>query len=93
MCQTFMNKALVKYNQIIGDGKHGDAFYGSTNTLQQDIVVMLTKANATKVRQKLLQKKLPCDDTDDDASPKPQDLPHLQNGLSPLLLKAPWSTK
>ena len=50
VCQIFTNKALVKYKRIIGDGEHGDAFHGSTKTLQQDIVVMLSKATATKVK-------------------------------------------
>ena len=53
VCQTFKNKALVKYNQIIGDSEHGDAFNGSTNTLQHENLVMLAKANATKVKQKV----------------------------------------
>ena len=68
VCQTFMNKALVKYNRIIGDGEYGDVFHGSTNTLQQDIVVMLANANATKVNKRVLQKKLSCNDADDGAS-------------------------
>ena len=75
MSQTFMNKALVKYNRIIDDGEYGDAFYSSTNNLQQDIVVMLAKANAAKVKQIVLQKKPPRDDANDDVSTKLQDLP------------------
>ena len=39
VCQVFMNKALVKYNCILG--KNSNMFPGSTNNIQEDIVPML----------------------------------------------------
>ena len=45
-----MNKALVKYNRIIDDGEHGDAFHGSTSTIQHDIVTMLVKTFSAEVK-------------------------------------------
>ena len=75
MCQRLINKALVIYNRIISDVEHRDVFHSSINTLQQDIVVILAKAKATKVKQKVLLKKPPCNYINDNASSKPQDLP------------------
>ena len=75
VCQTFMNKALVKYNRIIGDGEHGDAFHGSTNTLQQDIVAMLANANAAKGKKKVPPKQPPSINERDESPPKASELP------------------
>ena len=70
VCQTFMNKALVKYNRIIGDGEHGDAFHGSTNTLRQDIVATLSKDGTENGKKKTPPKKPPGKDDDKESTPK-----------------------
>jgi len=75
VCQTFMNKVLVKYNRIIGDGEHGDAFHGSTNTLQQDIVAMLFKGSTEKGKKKTPPKKTPGKDNDEESTPKAREFP------------------
>ena len=44
--QDFMNQAIIKYNKI--DGNSEDGFKGSSTTLQEDIVAMITTTNKRK---------------------------------------------
>jgi hypothetical protein len=76
VCQSFMNQAVVKYNKITYELK---GFSGSSHTIQEDIVAMVTSAVNKRKQPKdssstTASKSTPKSDTDD-TTPRRQKLP------------------